>query len=390
MSASVFGALIPADTGSIGVQNITVRDNPIVYPTIKIGVLGQFHIMSSQTITPGAGNEVGAYSRVWERQLYVRRLRILAGGNISERTSFFIDTDAPNIGYVDASGVKNTRVSMYIQDAQIQHNYTDAHGVVAGLQIVGITRNGLQSAASLMALNYGSYQFFANGPLDNLVGRDLGVALRGFVFDERLEYRTGIYSGRNDDRPSSYRFTGRFNYSLLDREKGFFYPGTMLGRGRVFSVGGGVDTQDNYLGIAMDTFFDYPVFQFGSVTASVSYAFINNRTARNTGNDFSALLPRQDILFTETGLFIPAIGIQPYFKYERKNVRKRGTENTLQNRLNSGDRAGFGVNYFMAGHQFNVKFLFERVYGNYPSGDPIQYTIVARNEFVLQIQYFSF
>jgi hypothetical protein len=358
------------------------------YPQIKLGVLSQFHVMNHQSVRPNLDDGIGRHARVWERQVYLRRMRILIGGNISEHTSFFFETDAPNIGYVNQSGEKNIRLSIFVQDAQIQHVFSKKIGFIAGLQLVGITRNGLQSAASLMALDYGSYQFLVSGPLDNLAGRDLGINLRGFIFDHRLEYRTGFFSGKNSDRTSSYRFTTRLNYNFIDREFGFFYTGTTLGTGKFLSVGGGIDIQNNYYGIAIDSFLDYPLFPFGSLTASTSYTYVNSRAAREGHYDFTADLPRQNIFFVETGMFIPSFQVQPYIKYERNDVRQNNT--TVENKLRSGERIGFGLNYYVSAHTMSIKLLYEQITGHYPLLDSPYYEQIKKNQIVIQIQYFSF
>jgi hypothetical protein len=365
-------------------------DNGPGYPNIKIGVLSQFHIMHNQTVDFTPVNGAGVYGLTWERQMYLRRMRVLIGGNISERTSFFFETDAPNLGYVNPSGEKNIRLSVFVQDAQIQHVFTDQVGLIAGLQLVGITRNGLQSAASLMAVDYGGYQFFASGHLDNLAGRDLGVNMRGFLFDRRLEYRAGLFGGKNEDRKSPYRFTGRLNYNFFDREMGFFYTGTTLGRGKIVSLGGGIDMQDNYYGVAADAFFDYPVFPFGSLTASVSYVSINSGKPRTGRTDFSGQFPRQNIFFVETGLFIPSLNFQPYLKYEMKDVREDTDDNGVANKLRSGDRIGFGCNYFISAHRMSIKLLYELISGNFPLIASPYYESVKRNQIMLQIQYYTF
>ena len=62
-----------------------------------------------------------AYTRHWQRQLYIRRLRVLVGGNVTKSTSFFFESDATNIGRVAATGSKTNGVSMYVQDAQVVH-----------------------------------------------------------------------------------------------------------------------------------------------------------------------------------------------------------------------------------------------------------------------------
>jgi hypothetical protein len=104
------------------------------YPQIKLGVLSQFHVMNHQSVRPNLDDGIGRHARVWERQVYLRRMRILIGGNISEHTSFFFETDAPNIGYVNQSGEKNIRLSIFVQDAQIQHVFSKKIGFIAGMR----------------------------------------------------------------------------------------------------------------------------------------------------------------------------------------------------------------------------------------------------------------
>lgn len=40
------------------------------------------------------------------QDLYLRRFRLIAGGKVTDKLSFFIDTDAPNLGKGNATGVK--------------------------------------------------------------------------------------------------------------------------------------------------------------------------------------------------------------------------------------------------------------------------------------------
>ncbi len=373
--------------------------NPEGFPTIKVGTLAQVQTFGGQEQTTAAQEADPKYNPHWQRQLYVRRLRILAGGNISRATSFFFESDAPNIGKVSANGTKLSGVSMYVQDAYVQHVFRPEIGFVAGLQLVGITRNSLQSAASLMALNYGSYSFVQTGPLDNSVGRDLGFNARGFLMDERLEYRLGAFSGRNLNLYSPLRYAARLNYDFLDREKGFFYTGTTLGKGQILAVGGGFDLQGSYAGYGVDAMADMPLLEAGSVTISASFSHVDGGGSEADSTFFTGQIPRQDILFAEAGYFIGQWGLQPYIKYEAQLVDARVWKQVgaispesldLQNKLRSGHRYGGGVNYYLNGHGVSLKLLYEHVLRNRLTLDKKNGESAGSNELTFQVQYFVY
>lgn len=368
------------------------------FPSVKVGLLAQFHAQALQEQTTAAQDADASYNRHWQRQMYIRRFRVLVGGNLSKNTTYFFESDATNIGRVANSGSKTNGVSMYVQDAQLQHTFAPELSLIAGLQLVGISRNGLQSAASLMALNYGTYQFVASGPLDNSVGRDLGLSARGFLADERFEYRAGLYSGRNFNAYSPLRGAFRLQYCFLDREKGFYYTGTTLGKGQILSFGAGLDMQGSYRAISVDGMTDVPAGSLGSMTLSTSLGFFNGGGSDEDSTAFTGLVPKQTIFFLEAGYFFRDIGLQPYVKYESQsvsaNVLKQvaATPATLdyQNLLRSSTRWGVGVNYYMNGHNASIKLLYEIVSRNRASGTAGVAERATNGEASLQIQYFTF
>jgi len=369
------------------------------FPSIKVGALVQMQGFGAQEQTTAAQDADPAYRAHWQRQLYIRRVRFLAGGNISQSTSFFFESDAPNLGKTSTGGVKSITVNMYVQDAYIQHMFAPQLGLVAGLQLVGITRNGLQSAASLMPVNYGTYQFLPSTPLDNTVGRDVGFAARGFLLDERLEYRLGMYSGKNLNLSSPPRYALRLNYNFLDREKGFFYTGTTLGKSQLLAVGGGVDLQGTYSGYALDCFVDIPLFEPGSITASASYCHLDGGGSATDSTFFTGQIPKQNVLFAEAGYYLKDLGLQPCVKYEAELVRATVWKQVgatsdasldLQNHLRSGSRYGAGAGYYLNGHGMSFKFLFEHVIRNRITVDKKSWETVGTNELTFQVQYFTF
>ena len=375
--------------------------SPLASPilsAIKLGFLAQVYGQASQEQTSAAQDTLRSFQRHWMRQIALRRLRVLLAGDVAGSTSFFVESDATNIGGTGSGGAKDAKVSMFIQDAYIQHTFVPEIGVIAGLQLVGITRNSLQSAASLMALNYGKYQFVASTPLDNSVGRDIGVNLRGFLADQRLEYRAGVFSGKNFNQYSPLRTVLRFSYMFDDREKGFFYTGTTLGKGKLLSVGGGLDIQGTYRGYAIDAVADLPAFESGSVTASASLAVQDGGGTDTDSTFFTGVIPRQTIVFGELGYFFKDYGLQPYVKYELQSVHATtlkqvgATVATLnfQNRLRSEHRYGVGLNYFISGHNASIKVLYEYVSRYRRALVTTQAEPATNSELTLQLQFFSF
>jgi hypothetical protein len=369
-----------------------------VSPSLKVGFLAQVHGQTLQEQTTVKQDVDPKFSRHWQRQVYVRRLRVLVGGDIAKNTSFFFESDAPNIGKVESNGTKSSKVQMYVQDAQIQHTVVPEFSVIAGLQLVGITRNGLQSAASLMALDYGAFQFATTTPLDNNVGRDLGVNFRGHLADERLEYRAGVFSGRNINLYSPLRLTARLNYAFKDKEKGFFYSGTTLGKGEILSLGGGVDLQGSYHAFAVDAFADMALSDVGSLTASLGFSVLDGGGKDNDSTYFTGLIPRQNVLFAEMGYFLKDWNLQPYVKYESQTVNATvlkqvgATPSTLdlQNALRSNKRFGVGMNYYLSGHNANVKMLYEWITRNRLAADPTKSESASNGQLTIQMQYFTY
>jgi hypothetical protein len=368
------------------------------FPSVKMGLLGQFQASALQEQTTALQDQDPTYNQHWQRQLSIRRMRVLVGGNVSPLTSFFFESDAVNSGRVAANGTKTNAVAMYVQDAQVQHVFAPEFSVIAGLQLVGISRNGLQSAATLMGINYGSYQFLPTGPLDNSVGRDVGINFRGFLADERLEYRAGMFSGRNLNMFSPLRGAVRLQYHFLDREKGFFYSGTSLGATKHVAIGGGVDVQGTYRGYALDAMVDLPVGGASWLTVSGGVVMHDGGGSDDDSTYFTGAIPRQTVTFFEAGYLLRDVGIQPFAKFESQTVgatvlRQVGASAAtldLQNALRSGSRFGVGVNYFVTAHQATVKVLYELVGRNRLTVDKSTYEHITTGEWTLQFQFFMY
>lgn len=338
----------------VGHAQVLIKVNDNV--NFKLGILAQ----GQAAVVDDTVN--GGYTQ----DLFLRRLRLLFAGQVAPKTTFFVETDSPNLGRT-VGGRKNSQPAAYIQDAYIEYKVSDALSVAGGLILIPFSRNSLQSAASLLPVDYGAHSFTANGPTQSNVGRDTGFQARGFLNKGHFEYRAGIFQGNRDTAShNAFRGAGRVQYNFLDAEApGMFYTGTYLGKKKVFAVGGGVDIQKDYRAFDVDSFVDYPLAG-GAVTAQIDFM-------RFDGGDFLTTLPKQNDILAEFGYLIGATKFTPVIQYAQKNV--------ADTRAGDEKRYSAGLNYWLAGHNANVKFAVGRVAPGV--GDD-------RNEYTLQLQLFYF
>ena len=321
----------------------------------KVGVLGQFQADWLE----GAGTEEAP-------NLFIRRVRLLVGGQIARNVSFFVETDAPNLGKKLADG-KSITPQLVVQDAYGEFRLRDWLLVDAGLMLVPFSRNSVQSAATLLAIDYGPYSFAQSVPTQCTAGRDTGIQARGHFLGSRIEYRVGAFQGahRPDLEPSA-RFIGRVQYQFLETEgTGFFYAGSHLGTKRVAALGAGFDVQGDYRAQVVEFFLDHPLGP-GSLTAQLAYNHFD-------GGSTLPSLPDQEVVLVETGYFLPRLKLTPVLQFTRRD----GATGTLADET----RWSAGLNYWWQRHNANVKAAYGRIDG---AGG------ARRGEFTVQLQLFYY
>jgi hypothetical protein len=322
----------------------------------KLGVLGQFQ--ADWLEDPVADDTT--------QNLFIRRIRLLFGGQVAKNVTFFVETDAPNLGKTLSSG-KNISPGVIVQDAYGEFKARDAFAVDAGLMFVPFSRNSLQSAASLLPIDYGENTFAQSGPTQSSVGRDTGFQAKGYFLANHLEYRVGAFQGARDaGSQSSFRYAGRVQYQFLEPEAtGFFYTGTYLGTKKIAAVGAAFDTQNDYHAYDADAFVDYPAGP-GAVTAQLAYN-------RFDGGDTFLTLPKQNAALLELGYFLRALKLTPVLQFTRRGL--------VDTTLGDETRWSIGVNYWWGGHNANIKTAYGRI-------DPRG--LASQNEFTIQLQLFYF
>jgi hypothetical protein len=347
----LLGALATASPAHAQVQ-IKVNDDV----SFKFGVLGQFQ---GDWLEDPVQDDT-------QQNLFIRRIRLLFGGQVAKNVTFFVETDAPNLGKT-VGGAKNISPGLVVQDAYGELKLHDAFALDFGLMFVPFSRNSIQSAATLLPIDYGAYTFSTSAATQSTVGRDTGVQAKGYLLANRLEYRLGAFQGARDARSQrSFRYTGRVQVQLLDPEPaGFFYSGTYLGARRVAAIGAAFDKQEDYTAYDADAFVDYP-FGPGVVTSQLAYQ-------RLDGDRLFLTLPKQDVVLLEVGYFLREWKVTPVLQFTRRGIVD----------ASAGDetRWSIGANYWWAGHNANIKGAWGRI-------DPRG--LKEQNEFTIQLQLFYF
>ena len=331
---------------------ITVNENV----NFKLGALGQFQ---GEWLEDPVEDDT-------QQNLFIRRIRLMFGGQVAKNVTFFIETDAANLGKTTANG-KNISPQMIVQDAYGELKLHDALALDLGLMFIPFSRQSVQSAATLLGLDYGSYTFGTSAATQSSVGRDTGVQAKGYLVGDRLEYRFGVFQGARDARShNAFRYAGRVQVQLLDPEpRGFFYTGTYLGARRVGAVGAAFDRQDDYSAYDIDAFLDLPLGP-GTLTTQVAYHSIDGETTFTT-------LPEQKVMFVEAGFLIHALKLTPVLQFTKREVAHAP----------DGDetRWNVGLNYWWAGHNANLKAAYGRI-------DPRG--LKEQNQFTVQLQLFYY
>ncbi len=341
-------------------------------PSIQVGsIVHMFGSYEQSGFGPGGGAARETNNAdSWSKGFSLYRARILVGGKLTKNGSFFLETDIPSIiGTSNADGEKNVKVAPIILDAQYEHTFGN-HMVIAGLQLVSHNRNGLQGAAGLMANDFTYFQYpynlFASQPLQGNFGRDLGINVRGFFLKDKLEYRFGMFTGRNTGvaKDPPLRYVGRVVYNFLDAEKDYYYAGTKLGAGKTIALGGGFDTQSSYTNFGIDLFMDLPAGNAGSITLNAAFSALNGGTDTDSPNSFATLIPKQTTQFLELGYYFKSVKLQPWIRYERQGidadglVQTGGVDVSAFNNLNTATVLGGGLNYWFAGYNTNLRLSY--------------------------------
>jgi hypothetical protein len=305
--------------------------------------------------------------------LFLRRVRLVVGATMGEHWSYFFETDSPNLGKTNpnpgtaAPGLKD-QSDIFVQDAYVTYSRGQAFKVDAGMMMLPHSRHGTQSAATLLAVDYGPFTFLDSGPGGERVGRDYGVQLRGYPAGQKLEYRLAVSQGvRGPEARNPLRVTARAVYYPFGAETGFFYGGTFQGTKRQAGFGGGIDVQDDARIYSLDAFFETPLFdKRQGLTLQVNWM-------RYAGGSFLPNLPKQDAFLLEAGYHLWNHRLTPFVQYQARDFASAA--------MAGQDSLQAGLAWWLAGHQRNLKFSMGRLHTD---------GLADRTQVLVQLQVFYF
>ncbi len=308
---------------------------------------------------------------VWKSDFAPKRMRMMFNGQVAPNVTFFVDTDIKNDG------------SVFLQDAYINYKFADELQIAAGMILLPFMHHNRQSAVSLLGVNYNTTA--VNIP-EATIWRDYGVEFRGLLASKTIDYRIGLFDGiersagtladdsDNINNNGLPRVTGRVQINLKDAEESFFYSGNYLGKKTILSFGAGVDymkdarivdgNQEDYLAWTVDLIVDYPVSPDMVVAFQAGYVNVKNRpgTLSITGLTGLSMPEKEYGYFAQAGLLLNSTW-QPVIKFASwKYQEASGTEDVTVSYLT------FGLNYFINGHNANIKLEYQMPFGEIVSG----------------------
>lgn len=303
-----------------------------------------------------------------QENLFFRRLRIIMGGKIDDKLSFFFETDSPNLGKGTTTGAK-TDSTIFVQDFFLTYAVSNALKIDGGMFLVPVSHNSQQGASSLFALDYGPYTFQHSAPLDSKVGRDYGVQARGYLGKDHFEYRLALLQGnRGTTSTMPFRTTARLVWYPFEADTGFFYTGTTFGKKHILGIGGSYDQQKDYKAYSGDVFLDQPVGGGNALTLQADY------TNYDGGTTFTKL-PKQTALLFEGGFYFAGVKLSPIVQYSKLTFDTETTAYENQEKL------GGGIAYWPNGHRNNLKFWVAQLKQN---------NAPNRMQYVIQWQVFTY
>jgi hypothetical protein len=369
-----------------------------------IGSVAQVGYPGSNTSTPTVQYPKTGDPADWVTGAMIYRGRILVGGQLSKKGSFFLETELPHpiggSGDTSNKGGKYAFAPIMMLDCQYEHKFSEKFQVVAGAQLTSGNRNGLQGAASLMANDFTFYQYayntFPSQPLKSNFGRDVGINFRGYLLNDRLEYRLGWFLGRHQNGKDPLRTVGRLVYNFLDKDKSFYYSGTNLGKGKTISLGGGIDMQADYLNVGPDLFVDVPLGSPGSITFNGAFQYLTGGSTDPTKSTitYSQQIPNSTVQFAELGYYFKDLKIQPWLRYENfmvsaTDIQRGATSSDVFNKTHSSMVFGGGINYFFNGYGTNLRLSYvTKTQGVVNSSGGVD--TKAYGQAWLQLQFFLF
>ncbi len=343
--------------------------------TLKFGFQGQFWADYTQDSTAATAGNQG-----YAQNFYLLRDRLMFGGSIGKNITFFFQTDDPKLG-LSPNGSAATKTlttgnatspGFLIQDAWAEYKVNRHLQIAGGEMLVPVNRQSLQSTLSFYTVNISSVSTVNNTALMESALRDVGFQARGYFFDDRLQYRGGIFDGvRTPDGRNSPREALYLQYDFFDREKEYAYAGTALGKRKILALDIGGDKQSAYRSTNVNVASDTPVRGGDEVGFNASVMHFD-------GRNFLTAIPDQTNYLLEGAYLFHKIKTQPFAKFETQDFTAavNGTKDI--------NRWATGLNYYIHGQ--NLKWTAQYTRALPQNGSLLR----PSNEFTMQLQVFYY
>ncbi|MDP7111329.1 MAG: hypothetical protein QGH45_05170, partial [Myxococcota bacterium] len=240
---------------------------------VDVGYLLQPHLV--------LGNDPTAAPE-FTSDFYLRRSRLMLGGQVSPFVSFFVATDMPNWG----KGGDWSNPDLLVQDAVVSFGAHEAFRVSVGMLLIPFVHQAKQDPGTLHTLDF--HDAVLRSPT-GVARRDNGIEFRGLLAGGRLDYRVAITNGVAGTPHDIPRLSGRVAVNFADAEPGLFLGGTHLGDKKVVSIGAAFDAQpeafggaDAYYAFGGDFFLDVPMGG-NRLSSQVNYVYYGGSANPDAG-----------------------------------------------------------------------------------------------------------
>ena len=354
------GALFLALASAPASAQLQIKNEDV---TIKFGFVGQFWADWTQDATAASAGSQG-----YQQNFFLRRARIMMGGNVGDKISFFFQTDDPKLGITP----KNLATGFILQDAWMEYKVSNQLQIAGGEMLVPFSRQALQSPVSYYSVDISSVSTVNNAALQQSGLRDMGFQAKGYFLKDRLQYRGGMFSGARDSNARNpLRQALYVQYDFFSPEKEYAYAGTALGKRKILAVDAGGDKQGSYRAYSANVASDTPVRGGDEAGFNLQYLHFD-------GRDKFLTVPAQNNFLAEAAYYVHQAKCQPFGRWETQRfvAAVNGTKDI--------NRVGGGVNYYLRGQ--NLKWTFQYLRALPQNGSPIR----PGNEFTVQLQAFYF
>jgi hypothetical protein len=320
---------------------------------LQIDYKGQFQMLLRDT---GAGpdNDDAAMS------FNFRRNRLAFMGAYGEVMSLYVQTEYVEDLNIGTLGVADADqgAEFRLLDAVARFNLDEGFKLNVGKFKHNLTRENLEACEDPLTLDR---SLFIRPAFVST--RDMGVAAWGNLAEGKFQYRLEVMEGRKAVSgvlaPSAgFRYGARAHVSLLDPESEYGYKGTYLGKKKVLTVGGSVQSEPevvygdvttctgekDFNAYSVDAFFEYPIGAAGAFTLSAAYQntdFDDAYLGLNPDAGVLGLNGQKNGWYAKVGYLMPTVPLQLFGRFESWNFAL--LNNVYDQQL---DWFGVGANYY--------------------------------------------